>query len=47
MALWNRRRGGMVFYNDARSQYLSFAFTSRLIQAGVDPSVGSVGDGYD
>jgi putative transposase len=28
-------------------QYLSFAFTSRLLDAGVDPSVGSVGDGYD
>ncbi len=29
------------------AQYTSFAFTSRLIDAGVDPSVGSVGDGYD
>jgi putative transposase len=28
-------------------QYTSFAFTSRLIEAGVDPSVGSVGDAYD
>jgi Integrase core domain len=28
-------------------QYTSFAFTSRLIDAGVDASVGSVGDGYD
>ena len=28
-------------------QYTSFAFTSRLVQAGIDPSVGSVGDGYD
>lgn len=53
MALWARHRDGipladgMVFHNDAGSQYLSFAFTSRLIDAGVDPSVGSVGDGYD
>lgn len=37
----------MVFHNDAGSQYTSFAFTSRLIDAGVDPSVGSVEDGYD
>ena len=29
------------------AQYTSFAFTSRLIDAGVDASVGSVGDGYD
>jgi hypothetical protein len=29
-----------------RSQYTSFAFTSRLIEAGVDPSVGSVGDAH-
>jgi putative transposase len=29
------------------SQYTSFAFTQRLIDEGVDPSVGSVGDAYD
>ena len=29
------------------AQYTSFAFTQRLLQAGVDPSVGSVGDAYD
>lgn len=28
-------------------QYTSFAFTQRLIDVGVDPSVGSVGDAYD
>jgi len=28
-------------------QYTSFAFTTRLIDAGVDASVGSVGDAYD
>jgi len=37
----------MVHHHDAGSQYTSFAFTNRLIEAGVDPSVGSVGDGYD
>jgi putative transposase len=53
MALWSRDRdgialaAGMVHHHDAGSQYTSFAFTSRLIDAGVDPSVGSVGDGYD
>jgi putative transposase len=29
------------------NRYTSFAFTSRLLEAGVDASVGSVGDGYD
>jgi len=53
MALWSRDRDripladGMVCHNDAGSQYTSFAFTTRLIEAGVDPSVGSVGDAYD
>ncbi len=53
MALWSRQRDGipladgMVHHNDAGSQYTSLAFTTRLIDAGVDPSVGSVGDGYD
>ncbi len=28
-------------------QYTSIAFTGRLVQAGADPSVGSVGDAYD
>ena len=31
---------------DAGSQYTSFAFTDRLIEAGIDSSIGSVGD-YD
>ncbi len=53
MALWSRQRQrvplaeGMICHNDAGSQYTSFAFTSRLVEAGIDPSVGSVGDGYD
>jgi len=53
MALWTRRRDGiteldgLIHHTDAGSQYTSFAFTSRLLDAGVDPSVGSVGDAYD
>jgi putative transposase len=53
MALWSRDRDGipladgMISHSDAGSQYTSFAFTTRLIDAGVDPSVGSVGDAYD
>ena len=29
------------------AQYTSIAFTERLAEAGIDPSVGSVGDAYD
>jgi putative transposase len=53
MALWSRDRAGMavaaglIHHNDAGSQYTSFAFTQRLIDAGVDASVGSVGDALD
>ena len=53
MAIWSRGRDGvadltgLVHHTDAGSQYTSFAFTSRLIEAGVDASVGSVGDAYD
>jgi putative transposase len=38
---------GLVHHSDAGSQYTSFAFTRRLIDAGADPSIGSVGDAYD
>jgi putative transposase len=53
MALWSRDRAGLpvaaglVHHNDAGSQYTSFRFSERLIDAGVDASVGSVGDAYD
>jgi putative transposase len=53
MAIWARRREGvtdltgLVHHTDAGSQYTSIAFTQRLLEAGVDPSVGSVGDAYD
>lgn len=53
MALWSRDHEGMpvgdglVHHSDAGSQYTSFAFTRRLIDAGIDPSIGSVGDAYD
>jgi transposase InsO family protein len=29
------------------AQYVSIKYTERLVQAGVEPSVGSVGDSYD
>lgn len=53
MALWTRRRegatgfAGLIHHTDAGSVYTSIAFTDRLIDEGIDPSVGSVGDAYD
>jgi putative transposase len=52
-AIWTRQQAGvrdltgLVHHTDAGSQYVSFAFTERLVEAGVDASVGSVGDAYD
>ena len=37
----------LVHHSDRGSQYLSIRYTDRLADAGVDPSVGSVGDSYD
>ncbi|WP_157210328.1 IS3 family transposase [Nocardioides aequoreus] len=52
-AIWTRQQAGvtdlsgLIHHTDAGSQYVSFAFTQRLVDEGVDPSVGSVGDAYD
>lgn len=44
-----RRAKGMwlVHHSDRGSQYLSIKYTERLAEAGIEPSVGSVGDSYD
>ena len=34
-------------HSDGGSQYVSIHCTERLAQAGIEPSVGSVGDSYD
>ena len=49
-ALHDRRpthRGGLVHHSDRGGQYLSIKYTDRLAEAGIEPSVGSVGDSYD
>jgi len=38
---------GLVHHSDRGSQYVSIRYTERLAEAGVEPSVGSVGDSYD
>jgi putative transposase len=53
MALWARDHHGqpvgegLVLHTDAGAQFTSFAFTQRLVDAGADPSIRSVGDAYD
>jgi transposase InsO family protein len=41
------RRGALVHHSDRGSQYVSIKYTERLADAGIEPSVGSVGDSYD
>jgi len=40
-------RDGLVHHSDRGTQYLSMRYTDRLVEAGIEPSVGSVGDSYD
>jgi putative transposase len=47
MALGQRRPGGVIHHSDHDSQYTSFALGKRCEQAGVRPSMGSVGDCFD
>ncbi len=41
------RDAGLVHHSDRGSQYVSIQYTERLAEAGIEPSVGSVGDSYD
>jgi putative transposase len=38
---------GLIHHSDRGAQYVSIRYTDRLLQAGIEPSVGSVGDSYD
>ncbi|TWA70016.1 integrase-like protein [Azospirillum brasilense] len=49
-ALHDRRPAkgsGLIHHSDRGSQYVAIRYTERLTEAGVEPSVGSVGDSYD
>ena len=49
-ALYARRpvgQGSLIHHSDRGVQYVSIRYTERLAEAGVEPSVGSVGDSYD
>lgn len=49
-ALYERRpirQDRLVHHSDRGVQYVSIRYTERLAEAGIEPSVGSVGDSYD
>jgi transposase InsO family protein len=49
-ALYARRRereGALVHHSDRGSQYVSIRYSERLAEAGIEPSVGSIGDSFD
>jgi len=47
MAVGQRRPKDVIHHSDQGSQYTSIAFGKRCGEAGVRPSMGSVGDAYD
>ncbi len=47
MAIGQRRPSGVSHHSDQGSQYTSIALGARCKEAGVRPSMGSVGDAYD
>lgn len=47
MAVTQRQPRGVVHHSDRGSQYTSYAFGKRCQEAGIMPSMGSVGDAYD
>lgn len=47
-ALYDRDLDGpLIHHSDRGSQYLAIRYTDRLLDAGIEPSVGSRGDAYD
>lgn len=52
-AIWTCRREGvedltgLIHHHDRGSQYTSVAFTDRLVEAGIDASIGATGNSYD
>lgn len=47
MAITQRQPSGVIHHSDRGSQYTSYAFGKRCQEAGIMPSMGSVGDAYD
>jgi putative transposase len=48
MAIWRRKpQAGLIHHSDQGVQYTSLCFAKRLEEAGIVPSMGSVGSAYD
>ena len=47
MAVTQRRPSEVIHHSDQGCQYTSYAFGKRCREAGIKPSMGSVGDAYD
>jgi putative transposase len=47
MAIYRRKPHGVIHHSDQGCQYTSIAFGKRCDEAGVKPSMGSVGDCFD
>ncbi|MEK7214059.1 MAG: IS3 family transposase, partial [Chloroflexota bacterium] len=47
MAIQQRQPRGVIHHSDHGSQYTAISFGTRCREAGVRPSMGSVGDAYD
>ena len=48
--MWKRKtpdNKALIHHLDRGSQYLTIKYTVRLIEVGIDPSGGTVGDSYD
>jgi transposase InsO family protein len=49
-SLYDRRiddASALIHHSDRGVQYVSIRYTERLAEAGIEPSVGSIGDSYD
>ena len=47
-AIYDRQSADdLIHHSDRGCQYVSIRYTERLAEAGIEPSVGSVGDSYD
>jgi putative transposase len=47
-AIYDRQHADdLIHHSDRGCQYVSIRYTERLAEAGIEPSVGSVGDSYD
>jgi transposase InsO family protein len=47
-ALYDRETdAGLIHHSDRGVQYLAIRYTERLVEAGIEPSIGSRGDAYD